>query len=1666
MKRLVTTISAFALSALGALQAAETGSYLGAAKTLSPSGSEQTLQVTLTKAYDEDDKTYNPDWGVYYVKVKVSRGKTCSIWCDGKSNESMALNEDYDWDDEKLMASFNSYSRDGEELFVLTSDCWDMEEDPSSGWFYFYVDGDVGDTCTIHYTTTAIDGEAWEGEEPPPPLGTEENPEKITLAEGPKTFSGTFIGGYYYYYFTAQAGRSYRFAIQNSTEANPIDVSCEDATCEYTELTVYSSSASSADLQPSLEIRTTTAGTVYLLVSGDTGSFKMTGVMLKNRSIGVHDVTELNEGNGYAANFVPGRLSTEPDVWDPIVDEKLFKADLAQGERAIFEVSNAATNLTMYLYDKNGTVLDMNQGRGGLDPYIAFVVTESGTYYVGVCQTDLEAGMEALGSEVTLQMKKPGPAVDGDPDEWDAADDTIAGATTISATVANDNVDINLDAGHGTHRLSFTDWEDIYKIDCQNGVSYKIGTTTEEPTAYSIYGEIFTVKDSKETSVTKGVVSEGGIVFTASASQAYYVRVFVNEGKGREYPAYMLRSVAYVPGQKLGYMTVNIKGPASAYWTYANPKGTDKTQRKGGTRVLTWGDNTVTFATVKGFSCPAKVTHKMTGDEAEDTVLGVYNDTSDPLDDYPGGTYSGSKKYAPVKLTPSAKGVSVERTLYIEDSADWYSFTGTAGNYYKFTLQDVVGTPRVRVFGPDSTNAPCERVLCPDTNTVCQILAAAKGAYYVVVDHEEENKKDWQDSSYTLDATSVNVGLVKFSKTAVSAKDSAAYVDLTVSRTAKDGLVRVKYRTVGAQADKDDAYYYPTNGVLTWASGDSKAKTIRVRLVPHNGWTTNNVVKVVLEPFAADDETFDLANEYPAMFETDKSGNVLDTATITIAATSKKTSGTIQVANCDTPKKPVYTVTAGETIEIPFIRTTGADGTVGVKVETVKGTANKSGETDFTPVTTNFVWPEGETATQTISVDTKKVAGDYTATKTFTLKLTALTSKKGDAVQYDKPTLAASVVTVNIVNEKFANTLASYAKTVTAAANGYTVKEGKAGQWVVNADGSFYAPRKGDLTFTFSTVGTFTYTVDGEPRSFTATAKDKTLKITGATTFSIDSYALGGTPVALRQGVKYKESFGTEGTVKAANLPAGLKLAQDKATKEWTVAGVPSKSGVFQTIFTTTVGKNPATTETICYTVAAQGTSAGTFTGLLVTSDTTNGLPSLASVTITAALGGKLSAKVAIAGKSYTFADTGYTSFKDNPDEPVYMTAELPLVQKVGSGKDAQTLTNWLYYTVMDVAETNSASWVAEGTVDIHMAALPDVKGGGFQEDVSYTGKICRDNAKMTDKAALAAWQAAAAKYAGYYTVSLVASPSYTMDGNPCGSGYMTLTLDAKGKAKVAGKLADGTSYSASATAAFVGAVNSPSIRVPLYACKGTSVFGGWLSIRANDDGDLVAEIDSPDTDILWANDDPNATRDGVEGFALKLDPVGGWYDTVSNLQRSYLESDLSVNLPEGDEALEDIMDALALGGDYDFVAQPSGQAVDLVGNALSVVKQTLVKDSSKKLNDWDASVNASNVKLTFKRATGVVSGTFDLWYEGTNAKGAREQKSVTGLKHEGVLLFSRGDDGVLDIEVLSSGFFLAPQKIKYIDAKGKQQTRTWNGSYRFDINAIPVGRIWTDSVP
>ena len=1836
------------------------------------------------------------DW-YWTTKITVKRGEAHTFWitdltpdtvitsfevyCDFTYKDSGETYEDSVWcsettDIENAAGGYDMYA-------LFPAEDWDWVDSSVkslaftvkvSGWGDDEFATSADKSFKFHHSVGDSD---YPGQVTPPepvyvaPKGAVDNPQTITIKEtalpsGAATtdckMASDLHGTFYIKTPNLLAGRKYFFGISDGTS---MSLSPSTSGSNMFENEDYSKPYDGfAKCAEAYSFVAPAAGAYWIVVESSS-DFKFYGALAPALTPDKHQYVDLAVGTS-SEEFAPGYMNDpEGGAYDEVIDQQLFRVTgYKKGDNIVFRTDGASCDLLMRLYDSKGNILaeSTRAGDDSLEVSVAWTATAAyaaaSAVYLGVCQ-QLEDGEEPSASEVTV-----------------AADIVSVRSETTPLPVIPDAangspVDAEGAEPSADRSLSADEWVNTFVIAARNGVTYRIKAECDDTLGLALGASVYTLSGATKKPLTAAANSlsgsldpewDGWLEFTASANGNVYIDVFVENAEldygynksigycaGLEYGPYRL--YASVPGDSFGIMVAPMKGAPQDLMGWKILSGPGITANKevfyaaGTSAIVPAGKYTLVAQTVKGFATPDAKGYATVDVVAGETATAKeykYTDTADPLDDSPDAKAKHpdlKKAYVPTKLAPTAaKPATADRTLWDNDEADWYTIAAsTPGSFYRFKFAEKTGAPRMAIFGPDSWTKECDYDLLDDPESALQFCAAKKGTYYVKVSHLDDG--DRIDSSYTLEASMANPGVVKLAKTDIAAKDSAAYVDLSVSRTGKDGIVRVKYRTAGSQTDKDDAYYYPTNGILTWAANDNKAQTIRVKLVPGGGWTGNKTVKVVFEPFSTDDETFNPATEFPAKFDSDKNGKLLDTATITISSSAKKAPGTIQ-AVCEAPKKPVFTVKAGELAEIPLERVLGADGVVGVKVETVKGTANKSGTTDFTPIVDTIVWEDGETDQKTVCVETKAVDGDFTGVKTFTLKLTAVTSAKTDPVQYEKPTIAAASVTVNIVNEKFADTLANYTKANAAIlkAQGVAFKEGKAGTWFIDDDGGLFTAAGSDITFTLAGPGKFVFVPEGDgvtastgsgkamqtvecpdgeeasiyvasgsqsvvikkasairyyewtslaPAVAAAPTLDKavlakgvnelcferqdgvsyrvyalsagakaertvngkttnvTLKLgdpeteifddgegrffvdceynttnKGKYTWRVDAYyedstitnvsktawnltildaepyevpatavsgvgawgeeveGAGSAEVVLRQGVKASFAVGEAGsTVKSVSgkLPDGLKLEQDKTTKQWFVRGTPSKAGTFQALLQETDAKKVAGTTTVLdIAVEAAGTSVGTFNGLATTFDTTNGVPSLASVAITATAAGKLSAKVMIAGKAYSFADTGYSYVAGDPDDPeapAYVSAELFLVSKVGTGKTAVTVTNWLYYTVMDVPEANPDGWYAEGVVDILMAALPDAKGNGFQEDVWYSGKTYRDNSKIADKAALAEWKAEAAKYAGYYTVSLVAPDA--MPGEPRGSGYMTMTLDAAGKAKLAGKLADGTAYSGSATAALVGDAYWSAVRVPLYAQKGTSVFGGWLSIRENDEGDVVAEIDSPDTDVVWINDDPASTRAGEEGFVLYLQPVGGWYDTVSNLQRSYLESDLAVNLPEGEDALEEIMEALALDGDYAFAAQPSGQAVDVAGDTLSVEKQTLVKDAAKKMNDWDASANASNVKLTFKRATGIVSGTFDLWYEGENAKGVKEQKSIAGLKHEGVLVTMRGDDGYLEDDVLSSGFFLAPQtivtEVTTISAgreTTKKVSRKWNGSYRFDINATPADRTWMDYLP
>lgn len=472
---------------------------------------------------------------------------------------------------------------------------------------------------------------------------------------------------------------------------------------------------------------------------------------------------------------------------------------------------------------------------------------------------------------------------------------------------------------------------------------------------------------------------------------------------------------------------------------------------------------------------------------------------------------------------------------------------------------------------------------------------------------------------------------------------------------------------------------------------------------------------------------------------------------------------------------------------------------------------------------------------------------------------------------------------------------------------------------------------------------------------------------------------------------------------------------------------------------------------------------SGTFYGVLTEdgSALTNGLPQLASVTLTTKVSaGKsdtLSAKVALAGKTYTFkTDTKNPAEWENLGDG-RMQITLKLVQKV----DKVSYTNELTLTVRDGATTDAEGWLgAGGTAELVMN-VPDAKGKGVQEEIRYLGDIYRQNAKIQN------YLNVVTNFFGYYTVALVPEGVSSADGIPAGNGYLTVKVDNKGTAKVAGMLADGTKVSVSVTAAGIRKDDSSSfgyaMYLPVFLAKSPYCFGGTLRLYAkpgktlpNKDYEIVVDSATP---LIWNNDNAKLTYYNEDGWRILCDPVGGWYDTVMNLQAYYLNYAFEVG---GADITEFPTELVASGYQVVTDVQPNELPVNLVNDAFSTVKKSLVKDGT--LYDLVNSVNPCNVQVKLTRATGLVTGSFSIWSEDEDGL---KQKEITGFKHNGVLLLSRDEYSPISADVLSVGFSLKTG-VKLTDENpdtGKKTTRSWNISLPFNLLGVDQGDVdwWAD---
>ena len=854
-----------AVLAAFAAQAAVGGGSEARATSISMSAAGGTRTVTLV-AGEGTEK------GVFFFKSTLRRGTAYTVWTEGVSSDAPVSLDAYAADPPESSDTFGSFAdfEDVDEVgantrLVMWADSWTVDDedpefnDPKSWTYYFALEGTVGQTVTVNFRQGAV-----------VPQGRLENPVSLSIGTSEGALTRTLeLDNAYYFRARLTAGRLYHFATANGSAEQGFNVAVEsvedtgDDEDEGGDDLAWFSDRAYDNVEGNMGLYVLPNRTASYLVVVDgvqtndaAALFGLKYRQLPARAVADHPATELNDANGWTATCTPGYLSNigKENAYDEIIDEALFAFTAAKGERFVCETTGATTNLLLRVYNARGVVLAENTGDGATlgasrDVRAAFEATAAGRYYVGVCQDLADPFAEAPAYlPVTVTVAKAS-ALTKDLDEFDPADDTAAGASALSPLPATKgDAPEAVDAkGHGPHRLSRGDWADVFMIGARKGVTYALRATVDAAgidTANTLAAEVFTRSGTSERAVaTTGDPNPGAaapLTFTATAHATYYVRVSVAQGAGLDSPVYTLHAMAYSDaGAGLGTLTVNALGAPTATWSLDS----ESVKYPAGASVLVSGRHTVKFASASGFKTPKAETVEVAPGATPTVVTAYYADTADPADD----TARGAKA-----LSLKNVATTQARTLWKDDPADHFSFAGKDGQFYDFALEDVTGDAVFMITNATPTAEHPDGVFARDVVRVSQLeLPTAKTKYVLVVYHADaENPRD---GAYVLSGRYANVGAIKFAKTAVTAKENAASVAITVNRTAKDGRVRVAYGTVAGTA-RPGVDYVAQSGVLEWANGDNKAKTITVALIPDlvPVWEGNKMFSVELRPIGED----------------------------------------------------------------------------------------------------------------------------------------------------------------------------------------------------------------------------------------------------------------------------------------------------------------------------------------------------------------------------------------------------------------------------------------------------------------------------------------------------------------------------------------------------------------------------------------------------------------------------------------------------------------------------------------------------------------------------------------------------------------------------------------------------------------------------------------------
>jgi hypothetical protein len=436
-----------------------------------------------------------------------------------------------------------------------------------------------------------------------------------------------------------------------------------------------------------------------------------------------------------------------------------------------------------------------------------------------------------------------------------------------------------------------------------------------------------------------------------------------------------LSASTYSVGQGAGSVTVTVTRSGSATASASVDYATSDGSAIAGTDyaasgTLTWAENDFTAKTV---SIPISNATPYSGDKSFEIAL--TNPSSDVNIISPGSatiTISGDQATSAGTLALSASTYSIAQTagnLTIAVnrtggstgaiSVEYATANGTAvsGTDYTAatgTLSWASGDTAAKTFQVAISNATA----FAGTKTLSVSLATPTGGATLGA-----------PTSATISvtgSTAPTAGTLSLAASSYQVAQSAGTTTVSVNRAGgSTGAITVKYATANGTA-VSGTDYIAASGTLSWASGDTAAKTFTVSISNTTPFSGNKAFTVALSSPSAS-----AAIGSPG------------TATITIAGDATAPVGSVQLS------ATTYSVSqSAGTVTVTATRTGGTNGAITVGYATTNGSA--VGGTDFTATSGTLSWASGNATAMTFTVavsDTTPFSGN----KSFSVGLSAAT---------------------------------------------------------------------------------------------------------------------------------------------------------------------------------------------------------------------------------------------------------------------------------------------------------------------------------------------------------------------------------------------------------------------------------------------------------------------------------------------------------------------------------------------------------------------------------------------------------------------------------------------------------------------------------------------------